>query len=84
MSIFKRFFRFLGKEKNPDKQKINNVSGNFGEQNDESKGKSILFVSIILFSGAVILCLYSLSLGVDNFLSVISISTMIAFSSAIL
>lgn len=83
MSIFKKFFRFLGKEKNPDKQKTNTVSGNFSEQNDESKGKSILFVSIILFSGAVILCLYSLSLGVDNFLSVISISTMIAFSSAI-
>lgn len=83
MSIFKKFFGFLGKGKNSDNQSFNPGSGKFNEQNDESKGKSILFVSIILFSGAVILCLYSFSLGVDNFLSVISISTMIAFSSAI-
>lgn len=83
MSIFKKLFWFLGRDKNQNKQSNKLVPGNFNEQNEESKGKSILFVSIILFSGAVVLCLYSLSLGVDNFLSVISISTMIAFSSAI-
>jgi len=78
MSIFKKFSKVLGmkggdytKYSSPDVEK------------DESKGKSILFVSLILFSGALILCAYSFSLGVDNFLSVISISTMIAFSSAI-
>ncbi len=74
MSLTKKFIGFLGIKGGPEKKSINP---------DEGKGRSILFVSIILFSGAVILCTYSLSLGVDQFLATISISAMIAFSSAI-
>lgn len=78
MSIFRKFLKALGLKREEGKNNINP-----DVMKDESKGKSILFVSLILISGAVILCAYSFSLGVDNFLSVISISTMIAFSSAI-
>ena len=83
MNWLKSLFGFKG----DNEKKINDPG--FGKNimpedgKDGNKGKSILFVSIILFSGALILCMYSFSLGVDQFLSVISISTMIAFSSAI-
>jgi hypothetical protein len=86
MSLIKKLLSFLGIKEIKDDKKIKPgyVSSNRSDENKEtSKGKSILFVSLILFSGAVILCTYSLSLGVDRFLSVISIATMIAFSSAI-
>jgi hypothetical protein len=86
MNLFRKFLKLFGIKGEEAKNTINQ---NFGknrqldETREQNKGKSILFVSIILFSGAVILCLYALSLGVDQFLSIISISTMIAFSSAI-
>jgi len=86
MSLIKKLLSFLGIKEIKDDKKIKPGYGssNRSDENKEtSKGKSILFVSLILFSGAVILCTYSLSLGVDRFLSVISIATMIAFSSAI-
>ncbi|HEY6438023.1 MAG TPA: hypothetical protein VIY47_15640, partial [Ignavibacteriaceae bacterium] len=80
MSIFNKFVSFLGIDGG---SKGKNINPEKDQHPDEGKGRSILFVSIILFSGAVILCTYSLSLGADQFLSVISISAMIAFSSAI-
>jgi|WetSurSiteA1Bulk_404760.scaffolds.fasta_scaffold02171_4 hypothetical protein len=86
MSLIKKLLSFLGIKGSKDNKIFKpgfGASNRSEENNETSKGKSILFVSLILFSGAVILCTYSLSLGVDRFLSVISIATMIAFSSAI-
>lgn len=53
------------------------------EQTDENKGKSIGFVAKILVAGVIVLCIYSFSLGIDNFLLTISISAMVAFTSSI-
>jgi hypothetical protein len=86
MSLIKKLLSFLGIKGSSGNKILNSGNGSSNrsvENKETSKGKSILFVSLILFSGAVILCTYSLSLGVDRFLSVISIATMIAFSSAI-
>ncbi len=80
MNLFKRLSRFLGIKGGEEKK---NIYPDKGQHTDEGKGKSTLFVSIVLLSGSVILCTYSLSLGAEQFLSVISISAMIAFSSAI-
>ena len=86
MSLIKKFLSFLGIKESKDNKNFKpgyGVSNRSDENKETSKGRSIMFVSLILFSGAVVLCTYSLSLGVDRFLSVISIATMIAFSSAI-
>jgi len=86
MSLIKKLLSFLGIKGSKDNKIFKpgfGASNRSDENKETSKGRSILFVSLILFSGAVILCTYSLSLGVDRFLSVISIATMIAFSSAI-
>jgi hypothetical protein len=53
------------------------------QRREESKGRSIIFVSIVLLSGGIILCLYSLSMGTNKFMATISISAMIAFTSSI-
>ena len=47
------------------------------------KGRSILFVSLVLFSGGVVLCIYSFSIGTGEFMTTLSISAMIAFTSSI-
>lgn len=80
MNLFKRLSRFLGIKGREEKK---NIYPDKRQHTDQGKGKSTLFVSIVLLSGSVILCTYSLSLGAEQFLSVISISAMIAFSSAI-
>lgn len=84
MSLFKNILKSLGINAGEEKGNHKDFRSrrNLNEE-DKSKGRSILFVSIVLFSGALILCAYAFSLGVDQFLSVISISTMIAFSSSI-
>lgn len=50
---------------------------------EEGKGKSIFFITLILVIGVVIILIYSIAHGTDKFLSILSISAIIALTSAI-
>lgn len=50
---------------------------------EEGKGKSIFFITLILVIGVVIIFIYSIAHGTDKFLSILSISAIIALTSAI-
>lgn len=50
---------------------------------EEGKGKSIFFITLILVIGVVIIFIYSIAHGADKFLSILSISAIIALTSAI-
>jgi hypothetical protein len=50
---------------------------------EEGKGKSILFITSILITGVIIICFYALARGTENFLSILSLSAIIALTSAI-
>ncbi|MBK9098917.1 MAG: hypothetical protein IPM14_12500 [bacterium] len=50
---------------------------------EEGKGKSILFITSILVTGVIIICFYALARGSENFLSILSLSAIIALTSAI-
>lgn len=50
---------------------------------EEGKGKSILFITSILVTGVIIICFYALARGAENFLSILSLSAIIALTSAI-
>lgn len=54
-----------------------------GEEEGRRKITIVIFVSGILNLGIIILCLYSLSFGMEGFLSTISVVTIIALFSAI-
>lgn len=53
------------------------------EKQEESKGKSIFYITFMLGMGVLIICLYSIALGTEKFLSVLSISAIIALTSTI-
>jgi len=48
---------------------------------EEGKGKSIFFITLILVIGVVIILIYSIAHGTDKFLSILSISAIIALTS---
>lgn len=50
---------------------------------EEGKGKNIFFITLILVIGVVIILIYSIAHGTDKFLSILSISAIIALTSAI-
>src|SRR3989339_920400 len=94
MNLLKKISEFLRLNKPASKEK---PSSDYEENNqekkeskeekkenkEEKKGSSILFVSGVLISGGLVLCIYSISLGIDKFLFTISICTMVAFTSSI-
>ncbi|MDZ7605952.1 MAG: hypothetical protein U5K79_10295 [Cyclobacteriaceae bacterium] len=49
----------------------------------QDKGGSIKFLSIVLGGGSIFILLYSLNIGLDNFLSFVSVSMLIALTSGI-
>lgn len=53
------------------------------QKNEESKGRSIYFITFVLVMGVIVICLYALAQGTKNFLSILSISAIIALTSAI-
>src|SRR3972149_5580379 len=87
MNLLKKISEFLRLNKSASKVKpSSDYEGKMQEKNEskeEKKGKSILFVSIVLVSGGLVLCIYSISLGINKFLFTISICAMIAFTSLI-
>ena len=78
MNLFLKFSRLLGVEKYMAKKELTQY-----EKQEEGKGKSIFFITFILVIGAVIICFYSLAQGTEKFLSILSISAIIALTSAI-
>jgi len=94
MNLLKKISEFLRLNKSASKVKpSSDYEGKMQEKNEskeekkenkeEKKGSSILFVSGVLISGGLVLCIYSISLGINKFLFTISICAMIAFTSLI-
>jgi len=78
MSLYLRVKKILGVEKS-----MTNKEATQYEKQEESKGKSIFYITFMLAMGVLIICLYSIALGTEKFLSVLSISAIIALTSAI-
>lgn len=78
MSLFIRIKKFLGVEKSMTNKEVTQY-----EKQEENKGKSIFYITFLLAMGVLIICLYSIALGTEKFLSVLSISTIIALTSTI-
>jgi hypothetical protein len=78
MSLYLRVKKFLGEEKS-----MTNKEATQYEKQEEGKGKSIFYITFLLAMGVLIICLYSIALGTEKFLSVLSISAIIALTSTI-
>jgi len=78
MSLYLRVKKFLGVEKS-----MTNKEATQFEKQEEGKGKSIFYITFLLAMGVLIICLYSIALGTEKFLSVLSISAIIALTSTI-
>ena len=78
MSLYLRVKKFLGVEKS-----MTNKEATQFEKQEEGKGKSIFYITFLLAIGVLIICLYSIALGTERFLSVLSISAIIALTSTI-
>jgi len=78
MSLYLRVKKILGVEKN-----MTNKEATQYEKQEENKGKSIFYITFMLGMGVLIICLYSIALGTEKFLSVLSISAIIALTSTI-
>jgi len=78
MSLYLRVKKILGVEKS-----MTNKEATQYEKQEESKGKSIFYITFMLAMGVLIICLYSIALGTEKFLSVLSISAIIALTSTI-
>lgn len=78
MSLYLRVKKILGVEKS-----MTNKEATQYEKQEESKGKSIFYITFMLGMGVLIICLYSIALGTEKFLSVLSISAIIALTSTI-
>ncbi|HSW55942.1 MAG TPA: hypothetical protein VLH59_12715 [Ignavibacteriaceae bacterium] len=78
MSLYLRVKKILGVEKS-----MTNKEATQYEKQEESKGKSIFYITFMLGMGVLIICLYSFALGTEKFLSVLSISAIIALTSTI-
>jgi len=78
MNLFLKISRLLGVEKGMTKKELTQY-----EKQEEGKGKSIFYITFMLGIGVLIICLYSIALGTEKFLSVLSISAIIALTSTI-
>jgi len=78
MSLYLRVKKILGVEKS-----MTNKEATQYEKQEEGKGKSIFYITFLLAMGVLIICLYSIALGTEKFLSVLSISAIIALTSTI-
>ncbi|MDZ7626608.1 MAG: hypothetical protein U5J96_19430 [Ignavibacteriaceae bacterium] len=78
MSLYLRVKKILGVEKS-----MTNKEATQYEKQEENKGKSIFYITFMLGMGVLIICLYSIALGSEKFLSVLSISAIIALTSTI-
>jgi hypothetical protein len=78
MSLYLRVKKILGVEKSMTNKEVTQY-----EKQEENKGKSIFYITFMLGMGVLIICLYSFALGTEKFLSVLSISAIIALTSAI-
>ena len=78
MSLYLRVKKILGVEKS-----MTNKEAAQYEKQEENKGKSIFYITFMLGMGVLIICLYSIALGTEKFLSVLSISAIIALTSTI-
>lgn len=78
MSLFSDMFKFSG-----DKNPMAKFDFNKDQKNEEGKSKSIFFITFILVVGVAIIFIYSIAHGTENFLSIFSISAIIALTSAI-
>ncbi|HEY6626380.1 MAG TPA: hypothetical protein VIZ21_05450, partial [Ignavibacteriaceae bacterium] len=78
MSLYLRVKKILGVEKS-----MTNKEATEYEKQEEGKGKSIFYITFLLAMGVLIICLYSIALGTEKFLSVLSISAIIALTSTI-
>jgi hypothetical protein len=78
MSLYLRVKKILGVEKSMTNKEVTQY-----EKQEENKGKSIFYITFMLGMGVLIICLYSFALGTEKFLSVLSISAIIALTSTI-
>ena len=78
MSFISEISKILGGQKQMAKNDLSR-----DQRLEEGKGKSIFFITFILVFGVFIICIYSIANGTEKFLSILSISAIIALTSAI-